>query len=203
MAQYSRNDPSSLSFGRRLARAELDASQAKQELAQLKQQLPGNKELQSAALAGDAIKNQRKAAKQMMARADVSLDELSSIDPAALTPMFQEQLRLSKRDAAFREMPVQSSEFAFATPQAQIRFQNWQQQPATQQNFAETNLTPAQLTPFQKWDARQQSVAGRQWNAQQHRSQYDTDQMLAKSKANIDKPKAEGRRIGGVKDLNN
>ena len=43
MAQYSRNDHSSLSFGRRLVRAELDASQAKQELAQLKQQLPGSK----------------------------------------------------------------------------------------------------------------------------------------------------------------
>ena len=199
----NRTDPSSLSFGRRLARAELDASQAKQELAQLKQQLPGSKELQSAALAGDAIKQQRKAAKQMMARADVTLDELSSIDPAALSPMYQEQLRLSKRDAAFREMPMQSSEFSFATPQAQIRFQNWQQQqPATQQSFAETNLTPAQLTPFQKWDARQRSVAGRQWNAQQHRAQYDTEQMLAKSKANINKPKAQGRRIGGIKDLN-
>ena len=115
MAQYSRNDPSSLSFGRRLARAELDASQAKQELAQLRQQLPGSKELQSAALAGDAIKQQRKAAKQMMTRADVSLAELSSIDPAALTPMYQEQLRLSKRDAAFREMPMQSNEFSFAS----------------------------------------------------------------------------------------
>lgn len=138
----------------------------------------------------------------MMARADVTLDELNSIDPASLTPMFQEQLRLSKRDAAFREMPMQDSGFSFATPQAQIRFQNWQQQPASQQNFAETNLTPAQLTPFQKWDARQRSVAGRQWNAKQHRSQYDTEQMLAKSKANMNKLKAQGRRIGGVKDLN-
>ena len=203
MAQYSRNDPSSLSFGARLSRAERDAAQAKAELADLKQTLPGSKELQSAALAGDAIKQQRKAAKQLMARADVSLAELSSIDPAALTPMYQEQLRLSKRDAAYREMPMQSSEFSFATPQAQIRFQNWQQQPRAQQNFAETNLTPAQLTPFQKWDSRQRSIAGRQWNAQQNQAQYLQDQMLAKSKANINKPKAKGRHIGGIKDLNN
>lgn len=199
----NRTDPSSLSFGRRLARAELDAAQAKQELAQLKQTLPGSKELQSAALAGDAIKQQRKAAKQMMARADVSLAELSSIDPAALTPMYQEQLRLSKRDAAYREMPMQSSEFSFATPQAQIRFQNWQQQPRAQQDFAELNLAPAQLTPFQKWDARQRSIAGQQWNAQKNRAQYLQDQMLANSKADINKPNAKGRYICGIRGLNN
>ena len=198
----NRTDPSSLSFGRPLARAELDAATAKQELAELKQSLPGSKEFHCAALAGDAIKFQLKAAKQLMARADVSLAELSSIDPAALTPMYQEQLRLSKRDAAYREMPMQSSEFSFATPQAQIRFQNWQQQPRAQQDFAETNLTPAELTPFQKWNARQQSPAGRQWNAQQQQAQYQKDQMLAKSKASINKPKAQGRHIGGIKDFN-
>ena len=113
MDQHSRNDPSSLSFGRRLARAESDAARGKGELKQLKQALPGSKELKSAALAGDAIKQQCKAAKKLMAGADVYLADLSSNDTAALTPMVQEQLRLSKRDAAFSEIPMQSSEVRF------------------------------------------------------------------------------------------
>ena len=77
-----RNDPSSLSFGARLTRAERDAADATRELADLKQSLPNNRDLQAAALSGEAIKNQRKAAKQMIGRADASLAELSSIDPA-------------------------------------------------------------------------------------------------------------------------
>ena len=205
MAQYSRNDPSSLSFGRRLARAELDAAQAKQELAQLKQQLPGSKELQSAALAGDAIREQRKAAKQMMARADVSLAELSSIDPASLTPMYQEQLKHSKRDAAFREMPMQSADFGFASPAAQARFENWKNTTTPQQNFANNNVLPGEVRPqrpYDIWSARQDSPEGKMHRNQMRQQELITDETLAKSKANINKPKAEGRRIGGIKDLN-
>jgi len=98
-----RNDPSSLSFGARLSRAEKDAAQAKQELSELKQALPNNRDLKAAALSGDAIKAQRKSAKQLMSRSDASLSELSSFDPSVLTPQYQEQLRLSKRDAALRD----------------------------------------------------------------------------------------------------
>ena len=205
MAQYSRNDPSSLSFGRRLARAELDAAQAKQELVQLKQQLPGSKELQSAALAGDAIKQQRKAAKQMMARADVSLAELSSIDPASLAPMYQEQLRLSKRDAAYREMPMQAADFSFPTPAAQARFENWKNTINPQQNFVSNNVLPGEMRPqrpYDIWSARQDSPEGKMHRNHARQQELITDEMLAKSKANISKPKARGRRIGGIKDLN-
>ena len=41
-----------------------------------------------------------------MARAGLTLEELQGIDPDALTPMFQEQLPLTKRDAAFHEMAI-------------------------------------------------------------------------------------------------
>jgi len=67
-----RNDPSSLSFGARLTRAERDAADAKRELADLKRTLPNSRELQAAAISGEAIKNQRKAAKQMLGRGDAS-----------------------------------------------------------------------------------------------------------------------------------
>ena len=201
-----RTDPSSLHFGRRLAKAEADAAQAKAELKDLKQSLPGSKELQSAALAGDAIKAQRKAAKQLMARADVSLAELSSIDPSALTPMFQEQLRLSKRDAALREMPMTQQQFQFATPEAQARFDNWRTTLTPQQNFVSNNVLPGEARPqrpFDLWSARQDSPEGRLHRNRVRQQELITDEMLAKSKANMNKPKAGGRRIGGIKDLNN
>ena len=41
-----------------------------------------------------------------MARADLTLEELQGIDPGVLTPMLQEQLPLTRRDAAFHEMAI-------------------------------------------------------------------------------------------------
>ena len=99
MACYQRADASSLPFGRRLVKAERDSAQAKAELAYFKQSLPSTQALQSAALTGETIKQQRKLAKQTMARADVGIEDLNAIDPAVLTPAFQEQLRGKKRDA--------------------------------------------------------------------------------------------------------
>jgi hypothetical protein len=79
MANQPRNDASSLSFGRRLARAELDAAQAKPDLADLKQSLPNSRQLQAAALTGETIKEQRKLAKQTMSRADVTMAIIQAI----------------------------------------------------------------------------------------------------------------------------
>ena len=41
-----------------------------------------------------------------MACAGLTLEELQGIDPDVLTPMFQEQLRLTERDAVFHEMAI-------------------------------------------------------------------------------------------------
>ena len=205
MAQYSRNDPSSLSFGRRLARAELDASQAKQELAQLKKDLPSSQQLQGAALSAEVIKVQRKTAKQMLADSTTSLEDLNTIDPAVLTPAYREQLRLNKKDAAWRELTPAVPHFSFDQV-AQQRFVNWQQQtaiqPRAQQDFAASNFTPEELTPFQRWDQRQKSLAGRKWNAEQNRAEYEQGLMLRRSEAQRNKPKGKGKRLGGLKDLN-
>ena len=80
MAQYLRNDPSSISFGRRLAKEEHDASTARLELEQLKRDLPNSRSLEGAAMAADVIKQQRKSAKQMLADRTTSLEDLNSID---------------------------------------------------------------------------------------------------------------------------
>ena len=207
MANYSRNDPSSLSFGARLARAERDAAQAKAELADLKQTLPNSRDLQAAALSGDVIKSQRKAAKQMLGRADASLAELSSIDPSVLTPAYAEQLRLSMKDAAFREMLPEQQGFAFHSDQAAQRFSTWQKRLANPeaQAFYSNNVTPDQPKPqrsFDLWASRQDSPEGRYQRNLKLQQELDRSHMVAQAQAKQSKPEAKNRRLGGLRNLN-
>ena len=74
-----------------MANAERDAAQAKADLAELKRSLPVSPDLKAAAMAADVIKPQRKSAKQFLARADVTLEKLQSIDASLLTPTDQER----------------------------------------------------------------------------------------------------------------
>ena len=206
MSQYSRNDPSSISFGRRLAKAESDAATARLELEQLKRDLPNSRILEGAAMAADVNRRQRKSAKQMLADHTTSLEDLNSIDPSVLTPAYQEQLRLNKRDAVMRELDPTAPTFAF-DDQALQRFENWRQQsalqPNAQQAFAETNFTPEQLTPFQRWDQRQKSLAGRQMHAQQKHAQYQKELMLARRESELKRRhKPTDKNMGGIKGLN-
>lgn len=199
---YSRNDPSSLSFGRRLSIAERDAADTKRELAELKLNLPDSADLKGAAMAADVIKQQRKSAKQLMARPDASLADLSAIDPSVLTPVFQEQLRHSKIDAGMREQLQQAQSLHIKDPAALQRLQNWQTASMTisqQQDFAAMNLAPAQETPFQRWDKRQKLLAGRKWNDMHNRAEYEKDINRARShRQRNQKSQAKGRHIGKV-----
>jgi len=182
---YSRNDPSSLSFGARLRRAEVDAAQAKQELADLKQSLPHSRDLQAAALSGEAIKAQRRAAKQLISRAEATLAELSAIDPSVLTSQAQEQLRLSRKDAALREGMQEVQPFQFETLQAQSRFQNW----ATTlllQDFTSNNILPGEQKaqrPFDVWSSRQDSPEGRFQRNLKQQQQLSRDVMIRRAEA--------------------
>ena len=165
MAYYQRADASSLSFGRRLINAERDAAQTKAELDSLKQSLPSTQALQSAALTGETIKQQRKLAKQTMARADVGIEDLNAIDPAVLTPAFQEQLRGKKHDVLLAQELQQPQMLQAQSPGAIARIENWRAQARVsapqQKDFAASNLWPEQETAFQKWDRRSSSIAGR------------------------------------------
>lgn len=203
MSNYYRNDPSSLSFGARLARAETDAHHAKQELAELKKSLPNSRELQSAALSGDAIKAQRKSAKQMISRTDASLAELSTIDPSVLTPAYQEQLRLSVRDAAFREMTPEQQTFQFQTPEAQARFDNWKTT-SQLQDFHANNVMPGEQKPqrpFDLWKARQDSPDGKYQRHLKQQQELKRDELLRKSESDRRNIQPKGRHTGGLKDL--
>ena len=142
MANYQRTDASSLSFSRRLVNAERDS--AKAELTYLKQSLPSTQELPSAALTAETIKQQRKLAKQTMARADVGIEELNAIDPAVLTPAFQEQLRGKKRDGLLAQELQQPQMFQAQSPGAIAHIENWRAQARVsapqQKDFAASNL---------------------------------------------------------------
>ena len=198
-----RNDPSSLSFGARHSRAEQDAAQAKTELAELKQSLPNNRDLQAAAISGEAIKSQRKSAKQMMSRADASLSELSSIDPAVLTPAYQEQLRMSVRDAAFREMLPEQQLFQFQSPAAQARFEAWKASTPLQ-DFHSNNVLPGEQRPQRPvdlWKSRQDSPEGRYQRNLKRQQELNKDQMLRRAEAERSKPRPGGFNLGGIRPL--
>lgn len=200
---YSRNDPSSLSFGARLSKAERDAADAKRELTDLKQALPSNKDLKAAAMTADVIKQQRAAAKQMIARADVTLEELNGIDPGVLTPTYKEQLRLAKRDTALRELPMQQPGFQFHSPLAEARFQNWVSS-TPQQSFHANNVLPGEQKsqrPFDVWSARQDSAEGKYQRHKKQQQALQTDLMLRQVEAARDQPKPDGFNLGLLRPL--
>jgi len=199
----NRYDPSSLSFGARLTKAERDAAQAKSELSELKQALPNSKDLQAAALTADAIKQQRKQARQTIARNDVTLDELNGIDASVLTPTYKEQLRLAKQDTAWRELAPQPQSFQFDTPEAQARFQNW----ATalpQQDFTNNNVLPGEQKPqrpFDVWSSRQDSPEGKYQRNLKQQQALNRDVMLQRADVERRKPKAKGIELGKMPPL--
>jgi len=198
-----RNDPSSLSFGARLSRAEKDAAQAKQELSELKQALPNNRDLKAAALSGDAIKAQRKSAKQLMSRSDASLSELSSFDPSVLTPQYQEQLRLSKRDAALREGMQEIQPFQFSSPAAAQRFETWRSS-TPQQDFTAKNVMPGEAKPqrpYDVWASRQDSPQGKFERNRKRQQELNRDVMLRRAEAQRSKPMQKGIELGKLRSI--
>ena len=207
MANTQRNDPSSLSFGRRLRQVENEAAVARRTAEDLAQKLPASGDLQAAAVAGEAIKASRKAAKQTIARPDATLAELSAIDSSVLTPMYQEQLRHAKIDAGYREQLASAQPLQITDPGAIQRIQNWQASaraagitPIQQQDFEQMNFAPAQASNFERWNKRQQSFDGRKWATLQSRAELDRDLQQARAKRAA-KPKAQGRHIGGIKPI--
>lgn len=200
---YQRNDASSLSFGRRLSKAEAEAAAARQEVEALKKELPAAKQMQQAA---DVIKAQRTAAKQMIARGDSTVEQLQGIDASVLTPAIREQLRHSITDAAYRQMDFQSQPFRFSTPDAELRFRNWQTSYANQAELFEAhNAQPQQepQRPFDLWVARQDSAQGRYERRRAEQQRLQRDVMLKRAEAARDKKpdRSNGITLGNIRPL--
>lgn len=200
---YTRNDPSSLSFGRRMQALEHHAAAQAKQIEELKKgQLSPEEKLAGKELAA-ARKSERMRAKQMFASHDSTLDDLATLNTSLLTRAEQEQLRHHKNGllaASFSPLP------AF-TEGALARIQNFRQSgpvvtASQQQDFAASNLAPEPESNFQKWDKRQRSIAGRLWNSKQQKAEYERTAMLRRAEAKLAKPKAEGINLGKVRPLN-
>lgn len=96
--------------------------------------------------------------------------------------------------------------FTVQSPQAIARIENWKAQArmsdSQQKDFAASNLWPEQETTFQKWGRRSSAIAGRNWNQERERAQYQQIQDQRRfeyQQKNLTKP--QGRNIGGLKDL--
>ena len=74
-----------------------------------------------------------------------------------------------------------------------------------QQDFYRNNTLPGESKPqrpFDVWAARQDSTAGRFERNRKNQQELDRSHMLTQSEAEQAKPKAKGKKLGGLKDLN-
>ena len=202
-----RNDPSSLSLGRAIARAQGDAAFAKAEVEELKKTQPTKQATQDAELAGRTIRAQRRRANQMLADRTTTLDELNSIDPAILSTAQAEQLRLNRNDLLMAQEMSQSQMLQINSPAALQRFENWRQQAALNpmpiQDFAKNNYAPTPPTAYDRWLERQNSFEGRKAASQSLAREQSRNELLTRFEYQKQNPtKPQGRNIGGLKDLN-
>ena len=196
MANY-RNDPSSISFGRRVQQLEqLTATQANRI-----QELESNGLSPDAVQAGKEIaaerRAERKRANGMLADFNASLEDYQSLNQSLLTTSQKEQLRhnMNALHAAQTQPAIQF------TDDAVRRIQNWRDFSRTNgvQAFAENNSQPMGQArrPYDVWLERQNSPAGRMHNARSQRNEVERLKAQAQSKV---KPKrSAGRTIGKQK----
>lgn len=198
----NRTDPTSVSLGRRLRHAEAETIALRRELDELKKSMPSSSSMRDVEMASKAFKAQKREAQRLLADPNASLEQLNAIDPSTLSLAHQEQLRMNKNSLMFQQMEPMQLQFDEA---AQARFNNWRAKsvpsPLQQQDFATGNLWPQAETPFQKWDRRSKSPAGRKWNEQQLRAEYDRNFMRAQAERGQSKTEPKGKNFGGVKSL--
>ena len=205
MANYNRTDPSSISFGRLLHQTAAAVHKQQQEIDTLKKGQLTSQEKQSAQELAAAKRAERSRANQMLSSYDATIEDYQSLNQSLLTTAQKEQLRhniSSLITAQTFGTPIQFTDEALA------RINNWKalaKAAPKEQTFANNNLPPDPPADprFERWLKNQNSVQGMMHRSKQAQVYADIDHALAKSKANMNKPKAGGRRIGGIKDLNN
>ena len=205
MANYNRTDPSSLSFGRLLHQTAAAVKQQQQEIDALKKGQLTSQEKQSAQELAAAKRAERSRANQMLSSLDTTLEDYQELNQTLLTTAQKEQLRHNINSLITAQTfgtPIQFTDAALT------RINNWKalaKAAPKEQTFANNNLPPEPAADprFERWLKNQNSLHGIMHRSKQTQANLEIDQMLAKSKANINKPKAKGRHIGGIKDLNN
>lgn len=202
---YTRNDPSSLSFGRRMQALEQHAAAQAKQIDELKSgQLSSEEKLSAKELAA-AKRAERARANQMLASVDSTLEDYYTLNQSLLTNAQREQLRHNVnglQSAKAFGTPIQFNDAALA------RINNWKalaKSAPQHETFASNNAQPVGAVPerpFDKWLKRQNSPQGMFHRSKQNQLELEHNLMMAKSKANLNSLKPEGKHIGGLKDLN-
>jgi len=165
-----RNDPSSISFGRRMQQLEqVTASQAN-EIKDLK----ANGLSAEAVAAGKELaaerRGERQRCNQVLADYNSTMDDLQGLNQSLLTTAQKEQIRYNMQalQAAQFKPAIQFSDDAIR------RMDNWRSFVKTNgpQTFADNNLQPEQpKRAFDLWNERQNSPKGKYHNAMQKRAE--------------------------------
>lgn len=192
-----RNDPSSISFGRRVQQLEnLAATQANRI-----QELESNGLSPDAVQAGKEIaaerRAERKRANGLLADYNATIEDYQSLNQSLLTTSQKEQLRhnMNALTAAQTQPAIQF------TDDAVRRIQNWRDFKRTDgtQAFAENNSQPIGRArrPYDVWLERQNSPAGRMHNARAQRN--EAERMRAQAQSKVKPKRSAGRTIGKQK----
>jgi len=192
-----RNDPSSISFGRRVQQLEnLAATQANRI-----QELESNGLSPDAVQAGKEIaaerRAERKRANGLLADYNATIEDYQSLNQSLLTTSQKEQLRhnMNALTAAQTQPAIQF------TDDAVRRIQNWRDFKRTDgtQAFAENNSQPIGQArrPYEVWLERQNSPAGRMHNARAQRN--EAERMRAQAQSKVKPKRSAGRTIGKQK----
>ena len=115
----------------------------------------------------------------------------------------EEQLRLSVKDAAFREMLPEQQGFQFQTPAAQARFETWRASTPLQ-DFHANNTLPGEQKPqrpYDVWQARQDSPEGRYQRNRAEQQRLNRDVMIRRAEAECSKPRGKGSNLGKMRPL--
>lgn len=203
---YSRNDPSSLSFGARLASVEKAAATNSKNVAELKDTALDRDQKQEANEQRRYRRGERKRASQLLASYETTMEQLQGVDRSALTTaqafLLDEQIKAK----AYAQSPAKIH-FDQAALQ---RLQNWRNLPPIDgaQSFLASNGLPQQTQPataFERWSTRQHSPEGKQAARERERHAIEVDmnrrRYEASQKVDPKKP-SQGFQLGRIRDLN-
>lgn len=199
----NRTDPSSLSFGRRLAFAEATADAAYSKVKELEKNAPTRADRQNA----QELKRYRKAEKlrasQLLA-SDASIEELQSLDRSVLTTAHSFLIDERVKQAQF--LDVLPPAFVFDEA-AQERMRNWAAlSPKNPSDVWANNNTVAWATPashFERWTMNQNSTENKRLRQERNAKELQqgmTQAHDAQMKALVPKPQG---KFFGTSALNN
>lgn len=145
----ARSDQSSLSFGRRLNKAEQELTAAKAEIKDLREKFPEGQQLQAAAA---KIEDQQRRSARLVKDPSSSAEKLASIDPTTLSTANREILRS-------RLTPAAATPAMFAPDSAAAqRISNWQQLSQDSVSPAAPAAWPSPPSAFEKWQSDRQAT---------------------------------------------